>query len=505
MARVKFIRRRSDEPSQLRPSAPARNRPLAPAQPSSSAQNLDPNIDPRLQDVNVHPGTFGDDSLVSQGTTINPSVSRGAAEPSQQSAAQLGGADPNLVAAVSGLLLLGGANPSQATAPQVTAPQAQPRPRRANDIFPNIIQPPAVPNPDPDFGGPRINSTSKRVKRDTGESKKPTLSVEQLSMQSFKNNCRLDARRGTPQFNIFQAILQHAHIFFHFITCLDIDELVTLYAISKDLHNVVNTATTAIMLSQAMRYASDAATVFPFRCYRRLCNDDSRVELDQTRGQSRLIPSFRWLRMVRYREEVAQKIITMLNDEGLYLPGHCATIVKKVWFLMDIPDNQRRVAIIQNEDLWSASDLFYAIMLFMRIDMRCTDPLAKRAYGHMRRMLIAQPSMTMLCRVLERKFLINRVETVQTWLRWKYEPRNNDPADFYGMPLAELGLLQYEGYGKDGRHVKLLRPDDLILKECVRRGMDMEPAFFCILNCTGPRPEPVVDDDDTMSLDEADK
>lgn len=149
--------------------------------------------------------------------------------------------------------------------------------------------------------------------------------------------------------------------------------------------------------------------------------------------------------------------------------------------------------------------------------MRCTGPLATRAHGNLRRMLMAQPSMTMLCRVLERKFLLNKQEAMQTYMRWKFTARNDQQPNVFGVPQEELGLLQYEGYGKEGSRVRLQRPDELILKECVRRGLKMETAFFCMLNCTGPRPPQSVvataaaatadddDDDATMILDEADQ
>lgn len=250
---------------------------------------------------------------------------------------------------------------------------------------------------------------------------------------------------------------------------------------------MVNTCNSAVIIAQAMRYAPVAATTFPFRCYRKLCNDDPRVDLDVTRGQSRLIPSFRWLRMINWRHQIAHKIVRLLNEEGLYLPEQGETAVKKLWFLMDIPDNQRRLAVIQNPELWTTADLFYACMFFMRIDMRCTDPLVPRAHASIRRMLMAQPSMTMTCLVLERKFLFNKHEAMQTYMRWKGTPVTVQQRNVFGVPQHELGLLQYEGYGKVGSQAKLQRPDELVLKECVRRGMKMETAFFFMLNYVGPR------------------
>lgn len=119
--------------------------------------------------------------------------------------------------------------------------------------------------------------------------------------------------------------------------------------------------------------------------------------------------------------------------------------------------------------------------------MRCTDPLVPRAHANIRRMLMAQPSMTMTCRVLERTFLLDKHEAMQTYMRWKFTPVDGQQPNVFGVPRHELGLLQYEGYGKEGSRVKLQRPDELVLKECVRREMQMETAFFCMLNYVGPQ------------------
>ncbi|OKL64389.1 hypothetical protein UA08_00400 [Talaromyces atroroseus] len=271
---------------------------------------------------------------------------------------------------------------------------------------------------------------------------------------------------GRPGFTAFQGIIRHAHIIFHFANCLDIDDLIALYSISKDFHDIIDSAMTAVILAKAMQHAPTAATIFPFRCYRKLCIDDPLVELDRSRGHSRLVPSFRWLRMVCWREQVAKKTFWLFNNEGLWLPRECESVIKKVWFLMDIPDNQRRMATIQNSDLWTTSDLFHAIMFFMRIDMRCINPIVPVSHGNIRRMLLAQPTMSMLYRVMARTWLTDTHEALQTYLRWKYRATDRENHPLFGVPRSELGRMQYEGYGVGGSRVKLQRPDDSSILHC---------------------------------------
>jgi hypothetical protein len=286
---------------------------------------------------------------------------------------------------------------------------------------------------------------------------------------------------GKSKFNIFEAIIQHPHLVFHFAISLEIEDLISVYAISKDFHHIINTGLTMVIVAQAMLHAPTSAKVFPFRCYRGLCVSDPRVEMDESRGQSRLVPSFRWLRMVCWREQIAKKITHLMIEEGLYLPWECEEAIKKLWFLMDIPDNQRRLGTVQNTDLWTAADLFYAVMFLVRFDMRCTDPLSTQAQGGMRRLLMAQPSMSVLYRTLERTAMTDSYEVIQGFLRWKYEPHGNGNQPIYGVPRSEIGKLQYEGYGAGGSQVKLQRPDELVLKECIRRDMDVWEVLLEII------------------------
>lgn len=286
---------------------------------------------------------------------------------------------------------------------------------------------------------------------------------------------------GKSKFNIFEAIIQHPHLVFHFAISLEIEDLISVYAISKDFHHIINTGLTMVIVAQAMLHAPTSAKVFPFRCYRGLCVSDPRVDMDESRGQSRLVPSFRWLRMVCWREQIAKKITHLMMEEGLYLPWECEEAIKKLWFLMDIPDNQRRLGTVQNTDLWTAADLFYAVMFLVRFDMRCTDPLSTQAQGGMRRLLMAQQSMSVLYRTLERTAMKDSYEVIQGFLRWKYEPHGNGNQPIYGVPRSEIGKLQYEGYGAGGSQVKLQRPDELVLKECIRRDMDVWEVLLEII------------------------
>lgn len=293
-----------------------------------------------------------------------------------------------------------------------------------------------------------------------------------------------DENQSNQEFNVLRAIIRHPQLVFHFASYLRVQELLSLYAISKEFHAMINTHLMTVILSQAIKKAPHSARIFPFRCYRKLCVSDPISSRNSAiTGETRLVPSFRWLRMVFWRESVVNKILKLMAHDGVGLPKHCELVIKKLWFLMDIPDNGRRIGTIQNRRLWSDMDLFFATLFLIKLDVRFTHPISGVGRNGMRHLLMAQPSLTLLWKVLKRTALQDSHETLKAFVRWKYQPSPGEVDQYiFGVAPDEVGKLQYEGYGKGSSTVKLQRPDELILKECVRRGLDMQQHYFDMFN-----------------------
>ncbi|KAK5275535.1 GTP cyclohydrolase 1, partial [Cryomyces antarcticus] len=94
----------------------------------------------------------------------------------------------------------------------------------------------------------------------------------------------------------------------------------------------------------------DAEAIFPFKAYGPLCIVDPAHRPNAERpGEVRKVPSFRWLRMVVFRERVVSDIIALLAQQGHRLPVSTArAALKKCWFLMDIPTNAGRIGLLHN-------------------------------------------------------------------------------------------------------------------------------------------------------------
>jgi hypothetical protein len=144
-------------------------------------------------------------------------------------------------------------------------------------------------------------------------------------------------RTNSPDFNIFPAMLLYPELCFHLSAHLPLDSLISLYAISRDFHTILDSRFTTVILSQSLAKAPESSRIFPFRCYAHLCRKDPASRIPHPdpekarKGVSRAVPSFRWLRMVLWREKVVYEIMTIMAEDGVPLPSRCSMALKRMW------------------------------------------------------------------------------------------------------------------------------------------------------------------------------
>lgn len=277
-------------------------------------------------------------------------------------------------------------------------------------------------------------------------------------------------------FSIFNTLLNYPELTLEFSKQLDIEELISLYAISKDFHFLVNGRFTAMILGQSNGKASESSKTFIFRCYKSLCMRDPARRLNETKPEElRFIPSFRWLRMVLFREVVVDDILRSLAAEGHRVPKRTSLTIKKIWFTIDVSDNARRIGLMHNTAFWSNKDLFLATMFFLKLDLRLTDPGAGNGEIGLRKMLLGQRSLSTLAKVLEREEMRTQVDLLRMIVRFNYEPLRHRQMDIMGVPGHEIGRLQYEGWG--GKNTKFIQIDELVMREAVKRKLNLQNYY----------------------------
>lgn len=297
------------------------------------------------------------------------------------------------------------------------------------------------------------------------------------------------------KFSVFKALLTHPELTFEFAKHLELEDLISLYAISEEFHRIVNGRFTTLILGQSVGKAAESSRTFIFRCYKNLCMHDPgcRRIVEEKEGTTvkgraptttndpnkiRGIPSFRWLRMILYRETVVDEIIAVLASEGHRLPKRTSLTLKKIWFTLDISDNARRIGLIHNKVFWTNKDLFVATMFFIKLDMHLTDPVTGNGELGMRKMLLGQRSLSTLCKVLKREEMLDQLDVLRMLVRWNYRPALGTPTkSILGVPWPDVGKLQYEGWGYNTSK-RFVQIDELVMGEAVKRKLGLHNHYL---------------------------
>ena len=283
---------------------------------------------------------------------------------------------------------------------------------------------------------------------------------------------------SSSTFCIYKALLGHPELIFEVAKHLTVPSLVSLYAISRDFHHLANARFTALILGNALTHAPESSRIFRFKCYGNLCQHDparkpSAIHENEVRG----VPSFRWLNMIRNRERIVDEIVNNLAREGHRLPRKTTAAIKKIWFMMDIGDNSRRVGLIHNREFWTDRDLFLGTLFLIKLDMRLTDAVDGNGETGLRKLMLSQRSLTYMHGVLNRTVLKTQYELMQAFVEWKYVPAPPERGlEIMGVPWHLVGRGQLEGWGR-GRKL-LIRPDELIMREAARRKLGFEKQYL---------------------------
>ncbi|KAL8901327.1 MAG: hypothetical protein Q9192_000622 [Flavoplaca navasiana] len=321
-----------------------------------------------------------------------------------------------------------------------------------------------------DHGQPTVN-----LSPDEGDRKKAHPSGTPTESDPPKTNITLQYA------GIFNRLIECPELAFEMVSHLDVDHLLALYSISRDFHSHANSRFTTLMLSQALAKAPESSRVFPFRCYRNLCLRDPAMRRNEAKTdfQIRHVPGFQWLKMILFREEVVNGIVACLEKEGLMLPAATTLTIKKIWFFMDLSTNKHRDALLRNTDYWPEQDLYLAHLFIMKLDMLLTCPMTGDGDLGLRKMLLGQRSLSTLLRVLQRREMRNAYEMVKMIIAWNYrrsEQQRQLDQSIFGIPPNKVGMLQYEGWGRNPGTL-FHQFDEVLNWESVRRGLDV-PAHY---------------------------
>ena len=283
------------------------------------------------------------------------------------------------------------------------------------------------------------------------------------------------------KFDFFSSLSNYLELFMELAKHFRINDLVSLYAISKDFHETLNGHLSHILKGCAAYHAQESSRIFVFTLYRSLCIPDPVGRPDPTNPVlARMVPSLRWLRMVIHREKCVRDILACMAREGHRMPKTMSLSMKKMWLTMDIPTSARRVQLMHNEKYWTDNDLYNLQMLFAKLDLRFNDPLEGPGDDGLRKLMLGQRGLTPLRDLLKRTRFTDTLEALEACVKYSYWPRpEHRNLPILGVPPNEVGRGHLEGWGVGQVH--LYRVDELVMRESCRRNMDLKSHIITMM------------------------
>jgi hypothetical protein len=311
---------------------------------------------------------------------------------------------------------------------------------------------------------------------------------------------RIERRLSHTKLDFFRAISSYPELIMELSKYLPMPSFVSLYSISKDFNQAVDGYLSHTMRIAASYQAQESCSIFTFNLYEHLCKIDPRGRPHpKFPNTPRKVPSLRWLQMVVYREKVIRDILACMARQGHRMPREMSLSLKKMWLLMDIATTARRVQFMHNTTFFTALDLYHIQMFIVKLDMRFNDPVDGPASDVLRKLFLGQHSLTPLRNCLKRTEFTSLVEIVKLAVRYEYTPApRHRHLSIWGISPHEIGIGHLEGWGK-GR-VHLMRPDELVMREAVRRQLGLKNYIMSMMlwgyvdPVTGKNTPPTVDE-----------
>lgn len=302
-----------------------------------------------------------------------------------------------------------------------------------------------------------------------------------------------------PGFNLIESVCSSAWLAVEVAKHLRVKDIVQLYSTSKTFHQLLNDHWQSSIFAWAEHMAPSSLRIFYWKFFGHLARDDPAGTTWAAPGafanaiprppwapaqparagdnNIRSVPGLRYLAMLVERETRVRDILALMARSGHRLPKKSHEALKKMWLLMDLPNNALRRGVIHNTQLWSGEDLYNAHMFVIKLQLRFNEPLFGPGTALLAETLLGSPmGLTPLWQMLRGKKYTDLLEAMQ--MRVSYLANNQDRARarvwevHYGVSRWQLGKGHLEGWGTGSVHMS--RPDELVIEEAVRRGINLK-------------------------------
>jgi hypothetical protein len=273
--------------------------------------------------------------------------------------------------------------------------------------------------------------------------------------------------------NLFLNLALYPELFVEVAKHLRPKDFIILYSICKPFHDSIDGHMCHSMVVCAKNLAPESASVYHYRFYSALCIDDPMARASYRQSENvKKVPGLCWLQMVFHREKTVRDILACMAREGHRMPKGMSYSLKKMWLLMDISTNAHR-AMLLHSNLFEDMDLYNIQLFIVKLDMRFNDPVDGPGREGLRKLFLGQRGLAPLMRLLKREQFLSVEEVIKLGIRYAYSPRQEHRGyPILNIPPHEIGIAHLEGWGR-GR-VHLMRPDELVVWESVRRRLNLK-------------------------------
>ncbi|KAL1866325.1 hypothetical protein Daus18300_006787 [Diaporthe australafricana] len=302
-----------------------------------------------------------------------------------------------------------------------------------------------------------------------------------------------------PGFNLLESVCSNVWLAIEVAKHLPVKDIVQLYSTSRTFHELLNGHWQSSIFAWAEHMAPSSLRIFYWKFFGHLARPDPAGTTWAAPGafanaiswppwaparlvragdnNLREVPGLGYLAMLVERETRVRDILALMARSGHRLPKKSHLVLKKMWLLMDLPGNALRRAAINNTRFWSGEDLFNAQMFVVKLQLRFNEPNIGPNTPKLAETLLGSPlGLTPLWQMLRGKKYTDLLEAMQ--MRVRYLASNEDRARaqvwdvHYGVPQWQLGRGHLEGWGQGSVHMS--RPDELVIEEAVRRGINLK-------------------------------
>ncbi|KAH6611219.1 histidine kinase group [Trichoderma cornu-damae] len=290
--------------------------------------------------------------------------------------------------------------------------------------------------------------------------------------------------------DLISGICQHVELAVELGKHLNGKDIMNLCLANRPFYNALNGYLLSSIRTWIEYRAPEAGRIFHYQLYAKHLVDDPQkrtwMALKQGKTTSpnkdskiRKVPGLKYLQLVLGRDKYCGEILALMARCGHRMPSTMHHSLLRLWLLMDISTSRQRQAMLRMTHLFKDVDLYNMQMFFIKLGMLFNDPVYGPCKFDLVQLMLGQKGLHKLWQLLTRKKFYKLPEILELKLRYDFTFFSegsywleNMLGHIQGIPFQEIGQQHKEGWGAGRMH--LLRPDEVIPIEAVRRGLHLD-------------------------------